>query len=111
MATLYGHTDSVNMANFTNDGKSVVSISSDSSLRCWNVLNGKEKCVTKGRNFHTGEILSLSLHDSRSLALTGGNDNIYCLSNYEDGNVYNYSKVFEGSVEGTCFSKMLIYKK
>lgn len=42
MNTLYGHSDSVNKALFTIDGKNVVSISADCTLRTWSVLSGKE---------------------------------------------------------------------
>ena len=104
MTNLYGHDGAVQIALFTDDGKGVISAGADGILRNWSVVNGKEKTIIKGRLFHEGEILSMSLKGDRQLALTGGSDGHYCLSGYEDGKIFYKSEELSGPIEGSSFA-------
>ena len=45
--TLTGHTDAINHIDFSADGNSIASISSDQSIRFWNVRTGKDIAASK----------------------------------------------------------------
>jgi WD40 repeat protein len=54
-AVLRGHTDTVWSADFSPDGKRVVTASADTSARLWDVNSGKEAALLKG---HTDHVVS-----------------------------------------------------
>lgn len=104
MNTFYGHSGAVNAARFTPDGKFIASISDDESMKIWQVSSNSEKRTIVGKNFHNSGIVSLSFHDSRSIVATGGQDFRFCISNYENGDIYHKSVEFEDVIESVCIA-------
>ena len=85
-------------------GKFIVSVSEDESLKVWQVNANSEKCTVIGKNFHQAGILSLSLHETRPIFATGGQDQVICVGNLESGDVYFRSPQFEDAIEAVCIS-------
>lgn len=110
MNGFFGHTDSVNNARFTPDGKLIVSVSNDESLKIWRVTQEKEKLTIASKRFHMGAILSLDFHNNWPLVITGGADKVFCISNYDSGDVYFKSPEFEDVIESVCISSRLFNK-
>ncbi|MGA1839684.1 MAG: hypothetical protein ACMUIU_03580 [bacterium] len=54
---LAGHTDDVNIVRFSPDGRRIVTVSHDKTIRIWNVADGKQIHVLKG---HTAFISTLA---------------------------------------------------
>ncbi len=104
MNSFYGHSGAVNSAKFTPDGKYIVSISDDESMKIWQVSSNSEKRTIIGKHFHNGGVLSMSFHDSRSIVATGGVDFKFCISNYDSGVVYHKSTEFEDVIEAVCIA-------
>lgn len=89
-------------------GKFIVSISDDECLKVWQVSSNSERRTIVGKNFHSSGIVSLSFHETRPLVATGGQDKIFCLSNYESGDIYYTSSEFEDVIEAVCISSSCV---
>jgi WD40 repeat protein len=103
MTTFYGHSGTINAASFTPDGKFLATVSEDATLKMWRVSSNAEKFTIAGKTFHQGNILSLSFHEGKPLIATGGEDEVFCVSSSEHGEVYFKSPPVEGVVEAVCF--------
>jgi WD40 repeat protein len=85
MQMFTGHTAPVTGGKFTWDGKSLVTVSEDASLRVWNPKTGAVVHIVAGHPFHSAEITTLALHGARPLCATGGMDNLVCVSHHGTG--------------------------
>lgn len=81
IGVLAGHNGPVNVAKFTPDGKKVVTVGEDGTLRQWAPRTSTQTAIIQGHGFHDAGINALALHDDNNLVLTGGQDNNAILSN------------------------------
>lgn len=97
IGVLAGHNGPVNIAKFTPDGKKVVTVGEDGSLRVWAPRTSSQTAIIQGHGFHDGGINALALHEDNTLALTGGQDNNAILSNMSTSKA---KAVFAGHNDG-----------
>jgi WD40 repeat protein len=72
IAKMEGHTDCVTYVAFTADGKSIVSVSKDNTIRIWNVVSGAETAKMEG---HADAVGSVAFSPDGKLIGSGCNDN------------------------------------
>ena len=108
--SLYGHTESITGSLFSSDGKSVISVSEDCSMKVWRVLEGEQKISVEGSNYHKSPILSLTLLEETPVAVTGDSEGIFCLANYQNGKIYHQSIPLNSGIEAISYSKKYINK-
>jgi WD40 repeat protein len=84
LASLQGHTDKVNALAFSPDGKTVVTVSKDSTIRLWDAVSGKEKDTFRA---HDGAVYSAAFSPDGRLLATGGGDKTVIVWNLQTGNV------------------------
>lgn len=71
IATLHGHTDTVNAVSVSADGHRAISASSDGTIRVWDLQN--TRCVHVLKE-HTASVTTVDLNINGSRALSGGED-------------------------------------
>jgi WD40 repeat protein len=69
--TLEGHSNWVTSVSFSPNGKSIVSCSSDKTVRVWDVESGKEICTLEG---HAGTVWSVSFSPNGKSIVSGSWD-------------------------------------
>ncbi|MFA5099250.1 MAG: WD40 repeat domain-containing protein, partial [Candidatus Omnitrophota bacterium] len=69
--TLHGHTDWVNTAQFSPDGKKIVTASDDGTAKVWDALSGKELLTLRG---HAGWVLSAEFSPDSKKIVTASSD-------------------------------------
>lgn len=77
LAVLGDHASPVTAGGFTPDGKQVVTVTEDGTLRIWNPKTATVQIKYVGQSdarFHSGAIHSLALSHDSQLALTGSMD-------------------------------------
>jgi WD40 repeat protein len=72
--TLRGHTGSVSSAMFSQDGRQVITASSDRSARIWDAINGQEIFVLEG---HKSPVFSAEFSPDGDHVVTFSNDGIW----------------------------------
>jgi WD40 repeat protein len=82
----------------------VISISDDESMKIWQVSSNSQKRTVMGKHFHDSGIISMAFHDTRNIVVTGGQDRRFCITNFENGDVYHKSAEFEDIIESICVS-------
>jgi NifU-like protein involved in Fe-S cluster formation len=70
LATLKRHTDIVNNANFSRDGKTIVTASSDKTAKVWDIT-GKELATLKG---HTSDVINANFSPDGKTIVTASSD-------------------------------------
>jgi WD40 repeat protein len=81
-ATLRGHTDIVSQVQFLPDGKHLASASYDETVRIWEILSGKERCLidTGGHGWNR----CIAIHpDGRMLAFGSADYSIHIVDLFE----------------------------
>lgn len=81
IGVLAGHNGLINVAKFTPDGKKVVTVGEDATLRVWAPRTSTQTAIIQGHGFHEDGINALAIHEEGTLVLTGGQDNNAYLSN------------------------------
>jgi WD40 repeat protein len=99
MQMFAGHGGPVNAGKFTWDGKSLVTVSDDATLRVWNPKTGAVVHTVADHPFHSAEITSLALHGARPLCATGGMDNLVCVAHHGTGRALLALRGHSDSVE------------
>ena len=113
--TYVGHEDVVNYADFTPDGKLIVSISNDATTKVWNPRNAKWLIKISGEHYHHYPILSLWMINET--VITGDVEGNVFIANIKTGEsigpiwkhedsvecISSHSKTFvaSGSLDGT----------
>jgi ribosome assembly protein SQT1 len=82
-----GHSGPVTAGAFTPDGKSVVSVSEDCSLRVWNPKTGDCSLTLQGHPFHIEGLTCLGVHQDGQVVITGAQDGSVCVSNIHNSRV------------------------
>ncbi|KAI3571439.1 hypothetical protein IWW34DRAFT_291909 [Fusarium oxysporum f. sp. albedinis] len=72
LQTLEGHTDFINSAVFSNDGKLIASGSRDNTVKIWNVATGAEERTLEG---HANSVNSVVFSNDGKLIASGSSDN------------------------------------
>jgi ribosome assembly protein SQT1 len=98
-----GHAGPVNAAKFTPDGTKIVTVGEDGSLRVWGPKTGKSLSVISGHPFHEAGINCLQISQDSTMALTGGQDNVACISNLVTGKVKLTLKGHDDGVEDVAW--------
>lgn len=70
--SFHGHTSSVNFAQFSPDGKQVVTGSSDRTVRLWDFASQKELSILRG---HTADVTSVAFSPDGKQIISGSMDN------------------------------------
>jgi len=73
-------------------------------MKIWQVSSNSERKTITGKHFHHGGIVSMSFHENRNIVVTGGQDFRFCITNYENGQVYHKSAEFEDVIESVCIA-------
>jgi len=82
IAVLSGHTDTVLSLAFSPDGTSLVSGSSDKTIKLWDMQTGG---VVKTFEGHTGCVLSVSISGDCTKIVSGSDDKIICVWYIQSG--------------------------
>ena len=85
IAVLSGHTDTVLSLAFSSDGTSLVSGSSDKTIKLWDMQTGG---VVKTFEGHTGCVLSVSISVDCTTIISGSDDKSICLWNIQAEQCY-----------------------
>jgi len=97
---LEGHKDFVTSVNFSPDGKTLVSVSRDNTIKLWNVETGEEIRTLKG---HYG-VQSVNFSPDGKTLVSGSWDNTIKLWNVETGEEIRTLKGHNGPVNSVNFS-------
>jgi WD40 repeat protein/energy-coupling factor transporter ATP-binding protein EcfA2 len=97
---LEGHKDFVTSVNFSPDGKTLVSVSRDNTIKLWNVETGEEIRTLKG---HDG-VQSVNFSPDGKTLVSGSWDNTIKLWNVETGEEIRTLKGHDNSVNSVNFS-------
>ncbi|BAG03646.1 hypothetical protein [Microcystis aeruginosa] len=97
---LEGHKDFVTSVNFSPDGKTLVSVSRDNTIKLWNVETGEEIRTLKG---HDG-VQSVNFSPDGKTLVSGSWDNTIKLWNVETGEEIRTLKGHNGPVNSVNFS-------
>ncbi|KAG2742650.1 WD40 repeat-like protein [Suillus brevipes Sb2] len=82
VATLKGHTGTVECLAWTKDGKSLISGSSDSSIRTWNTTNWKQTAVL---DEHNRAVRAIAISPNGSILASASDDDATRLWNLDNG--------------------------
>lgn len=83
----YGHEADVTQCGFTPDGKSILSVSLDGTLRIWNPKTMQVSHKITGYNFHEKNIHTYAFASNNNWVLSGDAQGLVCLSNISNGKV------------------------
>ena len=99
MQMFAGHTGAVTAGRFSPDGKSLLTVSEDSSLRVWNPKTGTTVHTVSEPAFHSDAVVSLAAYGKRQLCATGGLDGAVCIVQYGNGRILQKLTGHTDSVE------------
>lgn len=104
--SFYGHIDEVTDAQFSIDGKLIISSSLDRTVRVFKPKTGEEQCRLEGHKFHQDGVLCFRQHHTRKMIITGGMDNTCCMSNYETGEIYQRTEKLSSPINSVCMAEV-----
>jgi WD40 repeat protein len=98
---LHGHTESVNDADWSPNGKFIVTASNDGTARIWNAKTGKEVNQLLG---HTDAILSVEWHPSGHQIVTASADGTAGIWDANTGEEVDWLFGHEGPISSAAWS-------
>jgi WD40 repeat protein len=101
LATLAGHTDSVNACAFSPDGRRIVSASRDNTLKLWDVESGKEQATLTG---HTGDVQDCAYSPDGRQVVSASSDHTLKLWDAESGKEQATLTGHTGDVQNCAYS-------
>ena len=96
-----GHFNGVTAGKWIKDGRGVLTVSEDKTLRIWEPKSGECLLKVGGYGFHEQAVLVVEVNGN--IAVTGGEDGVACLCNVENGKILGKSSHFEDAVESVLF--------
>ncbi|KMZ70688.1 WD-40 repeat-containing protein [Zostera marina] len=96
---LIGHANTVTCGDFTPDGKTICTGSSDKTLRIWNTKSRETIHVVKGYQYHSGEVTCLLITPDSSIVITGSSDGSLYMVNILTGKVVSSMADHTKSIE------------
>lgn len=99
MNAFFGHAAPVRKTSFTPNGKFVVSISEDHTLKVWSVPLNQCKGTIDYHKFHSQAVHCMAFYPSKQLVVTGGDDCVFCVSSYIKMRTYYKSPVFTSPIQ------------
>jgi len=109
MQVFTGHTEAVTCGDFSPDGKSIISASTDGSLIIWNPQTGSTvfKLNASDSRFHQAPITCLSLSNDNQMVITGAQDGSIKLLHLLQKKIIASFDSHADSIEGLSFSSNL----
>jgi ribosome assembly protein SQT1 len=109
MQVFTGHTEAVTCGDFSADGKSIISASTDGSLIIWNPQTGSTvfKLNASDSRFHQAPITCLALSNDNQMVITGAQDGSIKLLHLLQKKIIASFDSHTDSIEGLCFSSNL----
>ena len=98
---LKGHTDNVNYASFSQDGRNIVSASDDKTIRVWDVQTG---ILLKTLEGHTDSVKSAAFSPNNKWIVSASNDNTIRMWDVETGMLTRILLGHTASVRSAYFS-------
>jgi len=95
-----GHTERVNYADFSPDGKYIVSTSEDKTAKLWDIRTGKELHTFYG---HTKNVITARFNADGKTITTTSNDNTIKIWNIASGNLL---QTLEANADRVAFSEV-----
>lgn len=86
-ATFYGHEKGITKADYSSDGKLVVTSSLDASIRTWYPQTSTQASKISGYGFHDEAVIDFSMHETKPILISGGTDGHICFVNIQTGKV------------------------
>ncbi|KAI9104065.1 hypothetical protein DFS34DRAFT_606844 [Phlyctochytrium arcticum] len=107
MNVFTGHVESSTCGQFSPDGKTIVTGSTDGSLIHWDpsTATAKLKITGEDARFHSAAITSLAVHHDNQLVLTGAQDGTARLVHLGNGRILAAFDSHTESIESVGFSK------
>lgn len=104
MNAFFGHSDTINEAAFTPDGRFAMSISADCSMKKWSIL--KNNCIgtVSGYKFHSEPVHCFDFQPSKQLVVSGGDDGTICVSGVNTLEAYFKSEPLGSPVQAIAVS-------
>ncbi len=99
---LSGHASSVNSVVFSRDGKTLVSASTDQTIRVWEASTGQLKTTLRG---HAGAVLSLALSADGKTLVSGSHDQTIRLWDLDSGELRTTLKGHTAPVWSVALSR------
>jgi ribosome assembly protein SQT1 len=98
-----GHAGAITDALFTPDGKRIVTVSDDVTLRVWDPKTAACVHTIQGYGFHGEGITNVSCHAESHMCASGGTDTSAFLCNIQTGKPVGELRGHEDAVEATSF--------
>ena len=104
MSVFSGQSGSVTAGGWTADGKTLISCGESGDLIVWNPKTGE--AAIHNKDIHDGPVTSFATHPDKTqkLCVTGGQDGVVKVFNYETGKMLAHFRSHADSVEGVQFA-------
>ena len=108
LAVLYGHENSLNCVDITDDGLNAITGDTQSKVRYWDLINYRQEILFEG---HTGQVHTVKIMKNKRFAASGGTDpNIYVWDILNKGlyTVLSGHKYYIWKISFTCDDSYMV---